>query len=115
MKQIKTKLLKTIWNNIHKEEALGPSNFTDNYGIHCALGCTFGKKVDVDTDRHQSDIHLQFIKLNLVYSMIKITDANDDFCGTDTERRVYMLNFIGKELTRRGVKCVDNRLVSIEV
>ena len=101
MKQIKTKLLKTIWNNIHREEGLSEWSLTDMGGGHCAIGCTFGKKIRDSVHNRKMDEFFSRAKMD--DSIGIIMDRNDSFEGTESERRIYMLKFIGEELMRRGV------------
>ena len=100
MKQIKTKLLKTIWNNIHRAERLITVRFTGKSGNHCALGCTFGTK-GFDDDK---ELLIAERVEQLGWYSLDIVNANDGFKGSGEERRIHMLKFIGKELTSRGVE-----------
>ena len=101
MNQIKTKLLKTIWNNIHRADGLIAGFLTDDKGRHCAVGCTFGKKVY--SNEHYYQISTKFTLMGLDESMGIIACENDNRRElTPQQLRIHMLKFIGKELMSRN-------------
>ena len=106
-----TKTLQLLWDNIHKEDGLIVDDLTDAYGKHCALGCThpyigeINKKIVLmgypDTGPGL-ELGLQCVTGISSRIWIIIHEENDSFEGTPADRRVHMLQFLGKELMSRN-------------
>ncbi len=113
-----TKTLQLLWDNIHKEDGLITGEFTDDDGKHCAIGVITGvpafedcsnlvsrqKRLYMKWYNAQRDKGHKAISAAGISSNVQndIENENDDFDGTDQERRVHMLQFLGSELMSRN-------------
>jgi len=98
LETIPTKTLQILWDNIHRTSGLGKGAYFDSYtGLYCSIGATtipMSDRYGINNQQAES-----LLKNGFNFQAILI--ENDDFNGTPAERRVHMLQFIGKELMSR--------------